>query len=70
MTFSDQPGSRPLWVHGRPSGLPSLVTLSAFSRGECSGVRRGEINLLIINLPPRSLKSLIVSVAFPAFVLG
>ena len=33
-------------------------------------VRRGEINRLIINLPPRSLKSLMVSVAFPAFVLG
>lgn len=33
-------------------------------------VRRGEIQRLIINLPPRSLKSLLVSVAFPAFVLG
>ena len=33
-------------------------------------VRRGEINRLIINMPPRYLKSITVSVAFPAFVLG
>ena len=33
-------------------------------------IRRGEITRLIINLPPRSLKSLMVSVAFPAFLLG
>jgi predicted phage terminase large subunit-like protein len=31
---------------------------------------RGEIKRLIINLPPRHLKSLTASVAFPAFVLG
>jgi predicted phage terminase large subunit-like protein len=33
-------------------------------------IRRGEINRLIINLPPRHLKSLTVSVAFTAFLLG
>jgi predicted phage terminase large subunit-like protein len=33
-------------------------------------VRRGESRRLIINMPPRSLKSLAASVAFPAFVLG
>jgi hypothetical protein len=33
-------------------------------------VRRGEIQRLIINMPPRSLKSVTSSVAFPAFVLG
>jgi predicted phage terminase large subunit-like protein len=33
-------------------------------------VRRGEIRRLIINMPPRSLKSITASVAFPAFVLG
>ena len=33
-------------------------------------VRRGEIRRLIINMPPRSLKSVAGSVAFPAFVLG
>jgi predicted phage terminase large subunit-like protein len=33
-------------------------------------VRRGEITRLIINMPPRSLKSIMASVAFPAFVLG
>lgn len=32
--------------------------------------RRGEIRRLIINLPPRMLKSLTVSVAWPAFLLG
>jgi hypothetical protein len=33
-------------------------------------VRLGKIRRLIINLPPRSLKSVVSSVAFPAFVLG
>jgi predicted phage terminase large subunit-like protein len=33
-------------------------------------VRQGKITRLIINLPPRSLKSLMTSVMFPAFVLG
>jgi hypothetical protein len=33
-------------------------------------VWRGEIKRLIINIPPRSLKSLACSVAFPAYVLG
>jgi predicted phage terminase large subunit-like protein len=33
-------------------------------------VRRGKIRRLIVNLPPRFLKSLMCSVAFPAFVLG
>ena len=33
-------------------------------------VRRGEVRRLIINLPPRSLKSIMASVAFPAFLLG
>jgi len=33
-------------------------------------IRRGEINRLIINMPPRHLKSLTVSVAFAAYVLG
>ncbi len=33
-------------------------------------VRRGEIRRLIINMPPRSLKSITTSVAFPAFILG
>jgi predicted phage terminase large subunit-like protein len=35
-----------------------------------SRVMRGEIKRLIINVPPRSLKSITASVAFPAFVLG
>jgi predicted phage terminase large subunit-like protein len=33
-------------------------------------VRRGDIRRLIINMPPRSLKSIMTSVAFPAFLLG
>lgn len=33
-------------------------------------IRRGEVKRLIINMPPRSLKSIAASVAFPAFVLG
>ncbi len=33
-------------------------------------VRRGEIKRLIINMPPRSLKSLCVSIAFPAWLMG
>jgi hypothetical protein len=33
-------------------------------------VRRGEIKRLIINVPPRSLKSLIASIAFVAWLLG
>jgi hypothetical protein len=33
-------------------------------------VRRGEVRRLIINMPPRSLKSIAASVGFPAFVLG
>jgi predicted phage terminase large subunit-like protein len=33
-------------------------------------VRLGEIKRLIITVPPRSLKSIMSSVAFPAFVLG
>jgi predicted phage terminase large subunit-like protein len=33
-------------------------------------VRRGECRRLIINVPPRSLKSICASVAMPAFILG
>ena len=33
-------------------------------------VRQGRLKRLIITLPPRSLKSICASVAFPAFVLG
>jgi hypothetical protein len=33
-------------------------------------IRTGEITRLIINLPPRSLKSIMISVAFPACMLG
>ena len=35
-----------------------------------SAIARGKIQRLIINLPPRHLKSLIASIAFPAWCLG
>jgi predicted phage terminase large subunit-like protein len=35
-----------------------------------SAVRQGKIRRLIINLPPRHLKSLMASIAFPAWCLG
>jgi len=37
---------------------------------ELEACRRGETKRLIINVPPRSLKSLSASVAFPAWLLG
>lgn len=37
---------------------------------ELEACRRGETTRLILTLPPRSLKSLCTSVAFPAFMLG
>ena len=35
-----------------------------------TAVRQGRIKRLIINLPPRHLKSLMASIAFPAWCLG
>jgi len=35
-----------------------------------TAVQNGDINRLIINIPPRSLKSICISVAWPAFLLG
>jgi hypothetical protein len=35
-----------------------------------TAVRQGKIQRLIINLPPRHLKSLMASIAFPAWCLG
>ncbi len=37
---------------------------------ELEACRRGETKRLIINVPPRSLKSLCASIAFPAWLLG
>src|SRR5712671_632513 len=37
---------------------------------QLSRVLKGEVKRLIITVPPRSLKSICASVAFPAFVLG
>src|SRR5437899_1554407 len=33
-------------------------------------VRMGKIRRLIVNMPPRSLKSIVASVALPAYILG
>ncbi len=47
-------------------GAPHLELIAA----KLEACRRGEINRLIINLPPRQLKSLCASVAFPAWHLA
>jgi len=39
-------------------------------RRQLAAVRAGRIRRLIINLPPRHLKSLMASIAFPAWCLG
>ena len=50
-------------------GFPYLPNwhISAIAH-QLDRIRRGEITRLIINMPPRHLKSLTVSVAFPAFL--
>src|SRR5271169_1690750 len=53
---------------------PGQIFIPAWHLGaiayQLERVRRGESKRLIINMPPRSLKSVTASVAFPAFVLG
>jgi hypothetical protein len=44
--------------------------LSFFRLVEGAALRAGKIRRLIINLPPRHLKSLMASIAFPAWCLG
>jgi predicted phage terminase large subunit-like protein len=57
-------------LHLNP-GVPFLpnwhIRAIAYQLGR---IRRGEITRLIINMPPRHLKSITVSVAFTAFLLG
>ena len=50
-----------------PYGSNWHIDAMAEALGACE---RGEITRLIINLPPRSLKSICVSVAWPAWLLG
>ena len=50
-----------------PFQMAPYVELIAAKLEAC---RRGEIRRLIINIPPRTLKSHCASVAFPAWVLG
>src|SRR5713226_10747624 len=47
-------------------GAPHIELIAA----KLEACRRGEINRLIINLPPRQLKSHCASVAFPAWYLA
>ena len=56
-----------LLSHGEPLLMNWHIEAMAYHLEQ---VRRGRIKRLIINLPPRYLKSLVTSVAFPAFVLG
>ena len=56
-----------LLPHGEPLSMNWHIEAMAYHLEQ---VRRGRIKRLIINLPPRYLKSVVTSVAFPAFVLG
>jgi predicted phage terminase large subunit-like protein len=57
-----------LWLNPGATFLPNWhIRAIAY---QLERVRRGEITRLIINLPPRYLKSITVSVAFSAFLLG
>src|SRR5262245_55982522 len=56
-----------LLAHGEPLLMNWHIEAIAYHLEQ---VRLGRIKRLIINLPPRYLKSLVTSVAFPAFVLG
>ena len=56
------------WHHEIIAAIPGTA-----SKGRPSGeaaVRNGDIRRLIINMPPRHLKSFFASVAFPAWCLG
>jgi predicted phage terminase large subunit-like protein len=56
-----------LLAYGEPLLMNGHIEAMAYHLEQ---VRLGRIKRLIINLPPRYLKSLVTSVAFPAFVLG
>ena len=55
-------------LNGGRAFLPNWHHLAIATKLEAC--RRGECRRLIINLPPRHLKSLFASVAFPTFWLG
>src|SRR5690242_15509206 len=60
LVFSLLAPGRPFWMNWHIRALAYYL----------EQVRRGKIRCLIINLPPRFLKSIIASIAFPAYVLG
>jgi hypothetical protein len=57
------------WTVGLAGGLLEGAPILALAH-HLELIRRGKIRRLIINAPPRSLKSLITSISFPAFMLG
>jgi hypothetical protein len=56
------------WHHEIIAAIPGTARKGRPSGEEA--VRNGDIRRLIINLPPRHLKSFFASVAFPAWCLG
>lgn len=53
-----------------PQAAFSLAPHIEVMAAKLEGCRQGKIRRLIINVPPRSLKSICTSVAFPAWMLG
>src|SRR5215813_12610094 len=56
--------------HGNPQAELAMGWHIEVIAAALTAVQQGEIRRLIINLPPRHLKSLMASVAFPAWCLG
>ena len=80
LTFAEYPGDvcAATSTSSSPAALASCTPAPRFCRTGTSRVmaakldacRRGEIKRLIINIPPRHLKSLAASIALPAWWLG
>jgi hypothetical protein len=51
-------------------GAREVIVAVARIAAKLTAVREGKIRRLIINLPARHLKSLLASIAFPAWCLG
>ena len=65
-------GLSDIWDLARITGKPEFMPTwhNELIASKLEACLRGESKRLIINVPPRSLKSLQAAVAFPAFVLG
>jgi hypothetical protein len=55
---------------GSRNGTPRKRSDGAMRKCETAAVREGRVRRVIINLPPRHLKSHLASVALPAWRLG